>query len=153
MFAFSAVNLGCSKNLVDLEFAIGEILKWSDRAPVEYISDPEDPSAEYVIVNTCGFLSSARRESEETLAYYDSLGKKLVLMGCYVSVKDDAFLSGLKNLKAVIPFISYSTIEELVTGKKSKFNLTAIARARKAAHESKEAKLTEYLESIQAPGK
>ena len=105
MFAFSAVNLGCSKNLVDLEFAIGEILK------------------------------------------------KLVLMGCYVSVKDDAFLSSLKNLKAVIPFISYSTIEELVTGKKSKFNLTAIARARKAAHESKEAKLTEYLESIQAPGK
>ena len=48
MFAFSAVNLGCSKNLVDLEFAIGEILKWSDRAPVEYISDPEDPNAEYV---------------------------------------------------------------------------------------------------------
>jgi ribosomal protein S12 methylthiotransferase len=153
MFAFSAVNLGCSKNLVDLEFAIGEILKWSDRAPVEYISDPEDPNAEYVIVNTCGFLSSARRESEETLAYYDSLGKKLVLMGCYVSVKDDTFLSSLKNLKAVIPFISYSTIEELVTGKKSKFNLGAIARARKAAHESKEAKLTEYLESIQAPGK
>lgn len=74
-------------------------------------------------------------------------------MGCYVSVKDDAFLSSLKNLKAVVPFISYSTIEELVTGKKSKFNLGAIARARKAAHESKEAKLTEYLESIQAPGK
>ena len=73
MFAFSAVNLGCSKNLVDLEFAIGEILKWSDRVPVEYISDPDDPNAEYVIVNTCGFLSSARRESEETLAYYDSL--------------------------------------------------------------------------------
>lgn len=29
MFSFSAVNLGCSKNLVDLEFAVGEILKYS----------------------------------------------------------------------------------------------------------------------------
>ena len=75
MFAFSAINLGCSKNLVDLEFAIGEILKYSDRAPIEYIENPEDEEAEYVIVNTCGFLSTARQESEETLSYYDSLGK------------------------------------------------------------------------------
>ena len=80
MFSFSAINLGCSKNLVDLEYAIGEILKYSDRADIEFHDDPEDPDAEYVIVNTCGFLSSAREESEETLSYYDSLGKKLILM-------------------------------------------------------------------------
>ena len=97
MFAFSAINLGCSKNMVDLEFAIGEILKYSDRAPIEYIEDPESRETEYVIVNTCGFLSSARQESENTLSYYDDLGKKLILMGCYVSVKDDAFLSSLKK--------------------------------------------------------
>jgi ribosomal protein S12 methylthiotransferase len=80
MFSFSAINLGCSKNLVDLEYAIGEILKYSDRAPIEFYDDPEDKNAEYVIVNTCGFLSSAREESEQTLSYYDSLGKKLILM-------------------------------------------------------------------------
>ena len=80
MFSFAAINLGCSKNMVDLEFAIGEILKFSGETPIEFIEDPEDPHAEYVIVNTCGFLSSAREESEETLAYYDSLGKKLILM-------------------------------------------------------------------------
>jgi tRNA A37 methylthiotransferase MiaB len=45
-------------------------------------------------VNTCGFLSSAREESEQTLAKFDKMGKKLVLMGCYVSVKDDKFLAG-----------------------------------------------------------
>jgi len=66
--------------MVDLEFAIGEILKYSDRAPIEFIEDPESRECEYVIVNTCGFLSSARQESEETLSYYDSLGKKLILM-------------------------------------------------------------------------
>jgi tRNA A37 methylthiotransferase MiaB len=103
--------------MVDLEYAIGEILKFSDRAPVEFVEDPEDPHAEYVIVNTCGFLSSARQESEETLAYYDSLGKRLILMGCYVSVKDDAFLAGLRNLHSIVPFMSYSVIEELVLGK------------------------------------
>jgi hypothetical protein len=69
------------------------------------------------------FSRAAREESEETLAYYDSLGKKLILMGCYVSVKDDAFLSSLRNLVSIVPFLSYSVIEELVLGKKSKFNL------------------------------
>lgn len=153
MFSFSAINLGCSKNLVDLEYAIGEILKYSDRAPIEFHDDPEDPDAEYVIVNTCWFLSSARQESEETLSYYDSLGKKLVLMGCYVSVKDDAFLASLQNLVSIVPFMSYSVIEELVLGKKSKFNLSAIVKAKQAHKESKEKTLSKYLASIEAPGK
>ena len=153
MFAFSAINLGCSKNMVDLEFAIGEILKYSDRAPIEYIEDPESREADYVIVNTCGFLSSARQESENTLSYYDDLGKKLILMGCYVSVKDDAFLAGLKNLTSIVPFMSYSVIEELVLGKKSKFNLSAIVKAKQAHKQSKEKTLSNYLASIEAPGK
>ncbi len=153
MFAFSAINLGCSKNMVDLEYAIGEILKFSNQTPIEFVENPEDPYAEYVIVNTCGFLSTAREESEATLSYYDSLGKKLILMGCYVSVKDDVFLSGLKNLVSIVPFMSYSVIEELVLGKKSKFNLAGIVRAKQAHKESKEKTLTKYLESIEAPGK
>jgi ribosomal protein S12 methylthiotransferase len=153
MFAFSAINLGCSKNMVDLEFAIGEILKYSDRAPIEYIEDPESRETEYVIVNTCGFLSSARQESENTLSYYDDLGKKLILMGCYVSVKDDAFLAGLQNLVSIVPFMSYSVIEELVLGKKSKFNLSAIVKAKQAHKQSKEKTLSNYLASITAPGK
>ncbi len=153
MFAFSAINLGCSKNMVDLEFAIGEILKYSDQAPIEYIEDPESNETDYVLVNTCGFLSSARQESEETLSYYDSLGKKLILMGCYVSVKDDAFLAGLKNLVSIVPFMSYSVIEELVLGKKSKFNLAAIVKAKQAHKQSKEKTLSNYLASIEAPGK
>lgn len=153
MFRFSAINLGCSKNLVDLEYAIGEILKFSNQTHIEYYDNPEDPEVEYVIVNTCWFLSSARQESEETLTYYDSLGKKLILMGCYVSVKDDAFLSNLKNLSSIVPFMSYSVIEELLFGKKSKLNLSAIVRAKQAHKESKEKTLTRYLESIAAPGK
>jgi ribosomal protein S12 methylthiotransferase len=74
-------------------------------------------------------------------------------MGCYVSVKDDAFLSNLKNLSSIVPFMSYSVIEELLFGKKSKLNLSAIVRAKQVHKESKEKTLTRYLESIAAPGK
>lgn len=148
-FRFSSINLGCSKNLVDLEFAIGEILKYSDRTPIEYIEDPEDSETDYVIVNTCGFLSSARAESEETLRYYDSLGKKLILMGCYVSVKDDNFLSSLRNLHSVVPFISYTTIEGLLFGKTVGIDMSAIVRAKVAMKQSKEKKLSEYLNTIE----
>lgn len=115
-FRFSAVNLGCSKNLVDLEFAIGEILKFSNRMPIEYYDTPEMEEVDYVLVNTCGFLSTAREESEETLRKFDDLGKKTILMGCYVSVKDDTFLSSLKNLHAILPFTDYASIEKMLFG-------------------------------------
>jgi ribosomal protein S12 methylthiotransferase len=147
-FHFSSVNLGCSKNLVDLEFAIGQILKFSDRADIRYFDTPEHPDAEFVLVNTCGFLSTAREESEETLRYFDGLGKKVVLMGCYVSVKDDAFLSSLKNLYAVLPFTDYASIEKMLLGETLKVNTTAISKLRSGLGDLKEGKLREYLSSI-----
>lgn len=125
-FRFSSINLGCSKNLVDLEFVLGGILG-SDQ-DTQYYDDPEDPEVEYVIVNTCGFLSSSREESEETLAYYDSLGKKLILTGCYIPVKDDAFLAGLKNLHAVVPFAEYPKIQKHLFDRKNIENVISKIR-------------------------
>ncbi len=49
--------------------------------------------------------------------------------------------------------MSYSVIEELVLGKKSKFNLSAIVKAKQAHKQSKEKTLSNYLASIEAPGK
>lgn len=147
-FRFSSVNLGCSKNLVDLEFAIGEILKFSDRIPMEYFDDPEDPKAEYVLVNTCGFLSSAREESEATLRHYDDLGKKVILMGCYVSVKDDAFLSSLKNLHAILSFVDYGNIEKMLFGDSPILGKPGVAKLKNALAQAKEGKLSEYLDKV-----
>lgn len=147
-FHFSSVNLGCSKNLVDLEFTIGQVLKFSDRMDIQYFDTPEHPDAEYILVNTCGFLSTAREESEQTLKYFDDLGKKVILMGCYVSVKDDAFLMSLKNLHAVMPFTDYSTIEKMLLGETLKVNTSAIAKLRTGLGDLKEGKLREYLGSI-----
>jgi ribosomal protein S12 methylthiotransferase len=149
-FRFSSVNLGCSKNLVDLEFAIGQILKFSDRLQIEYYDTPEDKEVEYVLVNTCGFLSTAREESEQTLKHFDSLGKKVVLMGCYVSVKDDAFLASMKNLHAVLPFTDYSSIEKMLLGENMpRVNAHALQKLKEGGLASlKEGKLREYLSTI-----
>jgi tRNA A37 methylthiotransferase MiaB len=97
---------------------------------IRYFDTPEHPQAEYVLVNTCGFLSTAREESEQTLKYFDDLGKKVILMGCYVSVKDDAFLMTLKNLHAVMPFTDYAAIEKMLLGETLKVNTSAISKLR-----------------------
>jgi len=40
---------------------------------INFFENPEDDEVEYVLINTCGFLSSSRDEAEETIAYYDSI--------------------------------------------------------------------------------
>jgi len=54
---FSFVSLGCPKNLVDSERMLGLL------AQDGYILVPEAKSADLVIINTCGFIDSARQES------------------------------------------------------------------------------------------
>ena len=55
------VSLGCPKNLVDSEVMLGIIEKYH----IEITNDPAD--AEIIIVNTCGFIESAKQESIETI--------------------------------------------------------------------------------------
>jgi len=75
------VSLGCAKNLVDTEIALGFI---SGKGH-EIVSDPMD--AEIIIVNTCGFIEAAKEESIDTILEMASLKETgncigLVVMGC-----------------------------------------------------------------------
>jgi ribosomal protein S12 methylthiotransferase len=75
------VSLGCSKNRVDSEVMLGV----SDQAGYELVDAAED--AEVIVVNTCGFVESAKQESIDTifeLAQYKTEGRcrKLVVAGC-----------------------------------------------------------------------
>lgn len=77
------VSLGCSKNLIDTEMAIGLFKKNN----FEIVNDVE--KAEIIIVNTCGFIESAKQEAINTIlemAEYKEKGtcKYLVVMGCLV---------------------------------------------------------------------
>jgi len=140
---FSAINLGCNKNMVDTEFTIWEILKLnSNEVEINFYPDPEDEEVEYVIINTCWFLSSSRDEAEETIWYYDNMWKKVILIGCYVPVKDDSFLSSLKNLEAVIPY------EEVKNTSSILLNNTNLTKLQSWLAKLKKDKLKAYLSSI-----
>lgn len=102
-FYFSTINLGCSKNLVDLEFMVWNIFNLSNEIDIKFFTNPDSKEVEYLIINTCWFLSSSRKEAENLIKEYDNKWKKIIVMWCYTEVKDDEFLSSLKNLYAVIP--------------------------------------------------
>lgn len=141
-FNFSVINLGCNKNLVDTEFVTWEILWKQDiDTIVNFYDNPEDQDVEYVLINTCWFLSSSRDEAEETIQYYDDLWKKTIIIGCYLPVKNDDFLSWLKNLHSLIP---YKDIEKsadiLLTDKVKKLKIWLST--------VKESKLKDYIKTV-----
>lgn len=75
------VSLGCPKNRVDSEVMLGV----AQRAGYAHVTDPG--RAEIIVVNTCGFIDSAKKESIDTilsLARYKQAGDcdKLVVTGC-----------------------------------------------------------------------
>ena len=77
------VSLGCSKNLVDTEMCIGLFKK----EKFEIVNDPKE--AEIIVVNTCGFIESAKQEAINTLlemSEYKQTAKckYLIAMGCLV---------------------------------------------------------------------
>ena len=76
-----AVSLGCSKNAVDTEIMLGEL------ASLGFSIVPEAADAEIIIVNTCGFITSAKQDSIETIlemAQHKKRGscRMLVVTGC-----------------------------------------------------------------------
>ena len=77
------VSLGCSKNLIDTEMAIG-LFKKND---FKIVNDVEE--AEIIVINTCGFIEPAKEEAINTIlemAEYKKKGKckYLIVMGCLV---------------------------------------------------------------------
>lgn len=75
-------SLGCSKNLVDSELMLGSLQKSGHQ-----ISSEQE--AEVIIVNTCGFIGDAKKESLDAildLSEYKKTGscKKLIVTGCMV---------------------------------------------------------------------
>lgn len=75
------VSLGCPKNRVDSEVMLGV----ARGAGYEHVDDAED--AEVIVVNTCGFIGEAKKESIDTIlemAHHKESGtcKRLVVAGC-----------------------------------------------------------------------
>lgn len=119
MMKVGFVSLGCSKNLIDTEIAIG-ILK---EHGMEIVNNPED--AEMIIVNTCGFIDPAKEEAINTILemveYKKKKCKYLVAMGCLVQRYTDELKKALPEVDLWIRLDNYNkfytTIEELINNK------------------------------------
>ncbi len=77
------VTLGCSKNLVDSEMLMKQLL--ANGYTVKH--DPEKSEGEIVVINTCGFIDDAKEESIDTILSFAEAKKmrklnKLFVMGC-----------------------------------------------------------------------
>ena len=107
------VSLGCPKNLVNSE----QMLYLLAEAGFELVGEPEE--ADCAIVNTCGFIESAKSEAIDTILALAELKKSgklksIVATGCLVQRYQDEFLKELPEVDCVLGTGSYGDIVEAV---------------------------------------
>lgn len=104
----SIVSLGCVKNLVDSEMMCGCFLN----ANCEYVKEPKD--ADIIILNTCGFILSSKKESLDTIFKLLSFNKPLFVTGCLVERYLDVLKREIPEVSRFIPIRDYSHFKEIV---------------------------------------
>jgi ribosomal protein S12 methylthiotransferase len=109
------VTLGCPKNSIDSE-GLGGML---DAAGHSLTEDPA--AADVVLVNTCGFIDPARRETVQEVLDLAELKedgdlKGLVLTGCLVARSAGELAEALPEVDALVDFAAYPRIAEIVDG-------------------------------------
>lgn len=118
------VSLGCSKNLVDSELMLGLLREH------QYESSDDPAEAEVLIVNTCGFIESAKAESIDTLlrlAEYKKTGRcrALILAGCLGQRYGGDLMTELPEVDAIVGTGAWNRLPEAILaaleGKRSSF--------------------------------
>ena len=107
------VSLGCAKNQTDAETMLA-ILKDDG---YKIVAEPE--TADIIIVNTCGFIDSAKQESINAIlemAEYKTCGqcKKLVVTGCLAERYADDIIAELPEVDAILGTGDYDRIIEVI---------------------------------------
>ncbi len=100
------VSLGCSKNLVDTE----RMITYYKEQGYEVVNIPQE--ADIIVVNTCGFIESAKKEAIDTIlemADYKNNGncKKLIVTGCLVERYYEELQKELPEVDLFIPLRDY----------------------------------------------
>ncbi len=108
------VSLGCPKNQVDAEKMMFGLSQYG----FELAEMPED--ADIVIVNTCGFIQSAKEEAIETLLEFTALKNEgkirgVVCTGCLAERYREDILRELPDVDAVVPLGNDSEIARIVS--------------------------------------
>ena len=119
------ISLGCSKNLIDTEVAIGKFKEHK----FEIVNNPKE--AEIIVINTCGFIESAKEEAINTILemaeYKNKRCKYLIAMGCLVQRYYNDLSKSMPEVDLFLKLEDYKKlwdkIEELLTQKRTGPNL------------------------------
>jgi ribosomal protein S12 methylthiotransferase len=101
------VSLGCPKNLVDSERILTQL-----RAD-GYQMSPDYAGADVVLVNTCGFLDSAKEESLEAIGEAIKENGRVIVTGC-MGKEAEAIRSRFPNVLAITGAHEYEQVVEAV---------------------------------------
>ncbi|MCD7800995.1 MAG: 30S ribosomal protein S12 methylthiotransferase RimO [Ruminococcus sp.] len=107
------VSLGCSKNLVDSERMLDKIRKHGYELVVEY------GESDITVVNTCGFIQSAKEEAIETILEIAQLKKegtikKIIVTGCLVERYKDELAQEFPEVDAVLGIGNQEDIVDVI---------------------------------------
>lgn len=111
------VSLGCNKNLVDSEIMLGRLSNY------EITSDVA--SADVIIVNTCGFINSAKEESIRAILDMHEARKKgslLVVTGCLMQRYREELMKELPEVDLFTGVGDYDKIDEIILKKQNLFS-------------------------------
>ncbi len=122
---FHFTSLGCARNLVDSEVMIGILLKNG------YEASPTVEDADYLVVNTCGFLEASRQEGVDAIQDLFQRKKKdakVIVAGCMVQKHSGElkekfpeihYLLGSGDVEKILQAVQAGSSGETVTDAKS----------------------------------
>ena len=104
------VSLGCPKNQLDTEVMLHELVKEG------FEITPDETEAEVIVINTCAFIESAKKESIDTILEIarlkeDHVLKAIIVTGCLAERYHDEILKELPEVDAVL---GVGSIHEIV---------------------------------------
>lgn len=119
------ISLGCPRNLVDSEVMLGILLL------AGYQHEEALEEADYIVINTCGFLEASRNESmgavDETLLSRKK-GAKVIVTGCMVQTHSDTlkerfpginYLLGSGDVEGILQAVQATEDGQMITDAKS----------------------------------
>ncbi len=109
----SLISLGCARNLVDSEVLLGHVVEEG----LQVVKEPGE--ADVVVVNTCGFIDTAKQESIDTILSVARLKdegslKGVIAVGCLAQRYGDELRSQVPELDAVFGLSDYSGVPAVV---------------------------------------
>jgi len=105
------ITLGCPKNLIDSELIAGSLFKEG------YFFTSSPHLADFIIINTCAFIDSAVKESEEKISEickYKRSNQKIIVCGCLPQLKRKKLFEKFPEIDALLGSSDFPKINNII---------------------------------------